>query len=144
MFKKAKILSLWKGFTLIELLVVMAILGILISVITINFITAQKQARDARRKEDVSMSQSALEQHYAVYGAYPDAGSVEDAFESGTVPTDPKSGDGYDYIWNVTPTAYCVCAVMEKQVGNAATPSGTSCNWNMGTDATHLCAQSQQ
>lgn len=136
--------TLKRGFTLIELLVVMAILGILISIITLNFTTAQKQARDARRKEDISSIQSALEQYYAINGSYPAAGSLADAFESGTVPEDPKNEGAYTYIWNYDQSTYCVCAVLERQSGNATAPSSNSCNWTTGASATHLCAQNQQ
>lgn len=133
-----------RGFTLIELLIVMAIIGILISVITINFTTAQKQARDSRRKQDIESIQTALEQHYSVNGAYPAAGSEADAFDSGQLPTDPKDEVPYQYVWNLDTGGYCVCAALEKQTGNANDPgNATVCDWN-NTDGQYLCVQNQQ
>lgn len=132
------------AFTLIELLVVMAILGILISIITVNFVTAQQQARDSRRKQDITVIQGALEQYYAVNASYPATGNIASAFESGQVPTDPKTNVGVDYTLNNDTSGYCVCATLEKQVGNATAPSGTSCAWASGATATYLCAANQQ
>jgi|GEM_PF-1768329 len=50
-----------EGFTLIELLTVIFIIGIISTVITVNLASARKQARDVRRKTDLSTIQSALE-----------------------------------------------------------------------------------
>jgi len=136
--------KLKSGFTLIELLVVIAIIGILIAVISINFTVAQKQARDARRRQDMSLSQSALEQYYAVNGAYPVSGSASLAFDSGSLPTDPKNSGSYTYTWNTSASAYCICATLEKAGGNATSPTGTTCNWTTGSSATYVCIQNQQ
>lgn len=50
-----------KGFTLIELLVVVSIIGILAALATVSFTSAQKQARDTKRKGDLKFYQNALE-----------------------------------------------------------------------------------
>lgn len=60
------------GFTLIELLIVIAIIGILSGMGLVTFTGAQKNARDAKRKSDISSLQSA----FALYaddnkGEYP-------------------------------------------------------------------------
>lgn len=131
-----------KAFTLIELLVVISIIGTLIAIISVNFTTAQKQARDSRRKEDVSSIQTALEQHYAVNNSYPSA-DVSSAFEGGALPTDPKDETPYEYIWNVDDYAYCVCVLLETQTGNAGDP-GTATSCTFVDDGDYLCIQNQQ
>lgn len=50
-----------RGFTLIELLVVIAIIGILATFIVASFTSAQKKARDAKRKSDLDAIKKALE-----------------------------------------------------------------------------------
>jgi len=133
-----------KGFTLIELLVVIAIISIITSIGVTNFITAQKQARDAARREIISNVQSAFEQYYAANGVYPPAGSEALAFEGGTAPTDPKNAAPYVLSWNVADYEYCICATLENGDGNAAAPStsSTKCTWT--PIANYYCAMNKQ
>jgi prepilin-type N-terminal cleavage/methylation domain-containing protein len=115
-----------KGFTLIELLVVVSIIGVLASVAVANFITAQKQARDASRKQIITNIQSAFEQYYAQTGEYPSS-SPDEAFENGELPVDPKNENPYVINWEVSDSQYCVCATLETGAGNA---SNDSCAWS--------------
>jgi len=59
-----------KGFTLIELLVVISIIGLLAAAGLATFTSAQKRARDARRKSDLHNVSLALEQYYAANQTY--------------------------------------------------------------------------
>lgn len=52
------------GFTLIELMVVVAIIGILMAAGIITFSSAQRNARDAKRRADVDAIAKAFEQYY--------------------------------------------------------------------------------
>ena len=61
----------YRGFTLIELLIVIAIIGVLSTVLMVNFIGIRERARDARRKSDLRQIQQALELYKADVGAYP-------------------------------------------------------------------------
>lgn len=124
-------LLLKKGFTLIELLVVIAIIGILVAVATANFLTAQKQARDTRRQQDMEAAQTAMETYYASNGVYPistTAGQIESAFDSGIKPVDPQ---GADYSWKSDADSYCHCATMEitPGKGNANGSTVNGCTW---------------
>lgn len=88
------------GFTLIELLVVIAIIGILSSVVVTSLNSAREKARDAARLSDIRQIQIALELYADQNGQeYPidlsDSGL--NAFLS-TIPTDPRTGDSYDYV----------------------------------------------
>lgn len=60
-----------RGFTLIELLIVIAIIAILASVALISFSGINKNSRDGRRKADLALIQSALEQYHADQNFYP-------------------------------------------------------------------------
>ena len=59
-----------KGFTLIELLVVISIIGLLAAAGLATFSSAQKRARDAKRKSDIKAIETALQSWYTVYGSY--------------------------------------------------------------------------
>jgi prepilin-type N-terminal cleavage/methylation domain-containing protein len=50
-----------KAFTLIEMLVVISLIGILASLVSVSFSSAQKQARDVTRKSDLKQYQTSLE-----------------------------------------------------------------------------------
>jgi general secretion pathway protein G len=64
-----------KGFTLIELLIVIAIIGVLATLLMVNFVGVRQRARDAQRKSDLRQIQSALELYRADQGVYPISGS---------------------------------------------------------------------
>lgn len=63
-----------KGFTLVELLVVVAIIGILSTLLTANFIAVRQRGRDSQRKSNLRQIQSALELYRADQAGYPTAG----------------------------------------------------------------------
>jgi len=133
------------GFTLLELLVVSAIIGILFSIAVASFSTAQKKARDAKRREDMKAIQNAFEQYYAANGSYPSSCPSPGAtltIETGNVfviPSDPKGDVEY------TPTScssngYCYCAKLEeKDTGNS---SNDSCNFASSGD--YFCVKNLQ
>ncbi len=54
-----------RGFTLIELLIVISIIGILSTIVYINWSNAQLKARDNKRKADLQAVSSALVLYYA-------------------------------------------------------------------------------
>src|SRR3990167_6962697 len=122
------------AFTLLELLVVIGIISVLVGLGTFSYSTAQKKARDAKRKGDLHAIQNALEQYYSVCGfQYPLP--TNSAFTSivcaspstaimPTVPVDPRNvtpyncsgctADTYSLCTgsleseSLTPTPYCV------------------------------------
>lgn len=130
-----------RGFTLIELLVVVAIIGILISVGAVSYMTAQKQSRDARRVSDMKEIQSAWEQYYSDNNSnYPGpvnpAATVActmsllsspDTYFPGGFPEDPKTGVAYPAMqdgWSRCGSgSYCFCAGLEisPKLANYAT-----------------------
>lgn len=64
LFKKLKSLGK-KGFTLLELLVVIGLIGVLVGFSVASYSSAQKKARDARRKADMRTINSFMEQCYS-------------------------------------------------------------------------------
>ena len=99
-----------KGLTLIELLIVIAIIGVLSTVLMVNFIGIRERARDARRKSDLRQIQQAIELYKADAGNYP-AQNILDGNCGGAllspdgntmymskVPGDPGSFGCYHYL----------------------------------------------
>ncbi len=103
---KIKILKLNKGFTLVELLIVIAIIGVLASLLMVNFVGIRQRARDAQRKSDLRQIQSALELYRSDQGEYPKTLTGGQPLKNGStiymseIPSDPNftgSGSNYKY-----------------------------------------------
>ena len=109
-------LSKKRGFTLVELLVVIAIIAILSVTAFISLGGETGKARDAKRQQDLSTIQNALEIIMVREGSYPsvvdfDAGNIDKKYLS-QMPTDPKTGNGYTYA--VSGSTYLLAATLEK------------------------------
>jgi type II secretion system protein G len=77
-----------RGFTLIELLIVIAIIGVLATLLMVNFIGVRQRARDAQRKSDLRQIQSALEIYRSDNGSYPSGtSSVSELFVCPPLPS---------------------------------------------------------
>jgi len=66
----SKTVSQPKAFTLIELLVVVAVIGILATVVVVNISSAQKKARDTKRRSDLQQIAKAAEMYFLKYDTY--------------------------------------------------------------------------
>lgn len=135
------------GFTLLELLVVISIIGILVAMGTVAFSTAQRKARDSKRRSDMQQIQKAFEQYYADNGTYAAtcATMASATYMPGGLPTDPKnvSPNVYNTSTACATTDYCVCGVMESAgSGNANAPSGSTCSFASG--GSYYCVKNLQ
>lgn len=63
-----------KGFTLVELLIVITIIAVLSTIGMTVYSSAQKSARDAKRKADLNQINLYLQYYYSDNGRYPPAG----------------------------------------------------------------------
>lgn len=133
-----------KGFTLIELLVTVSILAILMTIALLSYGTIQKNARDNKRKSDISSIQSALEQYHADQGYYPVSplswgasltfvGTTTKTYMS-KVPQDSKVA--YQYVYTATNCIagtncknYCMYAPLENS-SNYVNVSNCTANTN--------------
>jgi len=112
------------AFTLLEMLVVIGIISILVAMGAISYSTAQKKARDAKRKQDLKTIQNALEQYYSICGyQYPTPAGL--GFSSiicpspsigimPTVPVDPKTITPYPCS-SCASSQYTICAATENE-----------------------------
>lgn len=113
-----------KAFTLLELLVVIGIIGILLSMITVSFTNAQKQSRDARRKQDAVAIQNAMEQYYSsnttdpfsypVCSTLTSCTDLQDYFSNSEFPEDPINTTPYTYGLTSTASTYTITITLEK------------------------------
>lgn len=130
--------NMQKGFSLVELIVAVSILVVLTAISLTTFSSVQKNSRDSKRKADLGIIQSALEQYHSDQGSYPSvitAGSpIKDPGNSKTylssVPSDPK---GATYCYESSPlgcitkcTKYKIHAFLE----NSSTPPWPACGTN--------------
>ena len=131
------------AFTLIEILVVATIIIVLTTISIASFSTANKSARDAKRKSDLETIRQAmvLYKTQSATGVYP-TGSYERIvtaliggnFLSPPAPADPANGS--DYSVDVTSTtAFCFCDLMDV---NTRGNSGAACSFSA---TTHYCVR---
>jgi len=119
------------GFTLLEMLVVIGIIAILVSMGFVSYSSAQKKARDAKRKLEMGAIRNAMEQYYSLCNSsYPVSnggkvpGSITASTGDGcsadnsimaTVPTDPKTPtEEYNYDDTGPPPSIC-STLMESE-----------------------------
>lgn len=84
-----------KAFTLIELLIVIAIIGILISISVVGWVSVSQRGRDSTRKSDLTRLKQALQQMYSDQRIYP-------RFDS-------TSGHIYGASWQLNPSGAVGC-----------------------------------
>lgn len=131
-----------KAFTLLEMLVVVGIIAVLVSIGTSSYSTAQKKARDAKRKSDLSSIRNAFEQYYSICNfkypsSIPAAGAKLTATTTDctdlsanvnliTMPTDPLGGN-YQCAPGVTcgTSDYTICP---KDLGGGKYLETENCN----------------
>lgn len=127
-----------RGFTLIELLVVISIIGVLASLVLVQFPNSLKSARDAKRLQEINQIVTALRIYKVNNGVFPPISSdvccdgwdqgpcqadttfIATLKTSGTIPVVPEdsgnysasSGTGcYGYNYYVYPAGYASCPV---------------------------------
>jgi len=133
---KSKIQKL--GFTLIELLVVISIIGILATLIMVNFNAARERARDVQRKSDLDQIKKALRMYYNDNNQYPANSSDYKIIGCGTgatpatcnwnnewsrsgivymkkLPNDPSEGKNYRYQQVSSGQDFCLWAGLENK-----------------------------
>lgn len=137
-----------KGFTLVELLVVLAIIGVLSTLLTANFVGVRQRGRDAQRKSDLRQMQSALQFYHTDQSNYPFANQNNtlgncnngtslkspDCTTSDYLEKIPKDPSGASYYYASTGSTYSITACLE----NPNDPNKDSVNLNPPCDGINL------
>jgi len=130
-----------QGFTLIELLVVISIIGVLASLVLVNFNAARERTRDVQRKSDLDQVKKALRMYYNDNNFYPAANLVAwgSSFQSGTMvymkilPHDPSyqvatSPPEYNYTSSSPFQDFCLWASLENASDGDIVKSEARCS----------------
>lgn len=138
-----------KGFTLIELLVVISIIGVLASLVLVNFNAARERTRDVQRKSDLDQVKKALRMYYNDNNSYPVAGVLSwgSVFQStgGMVymkilPQDPTGGQTYSYQQQASGQDFRLWATLENKSDGDIVKSQARCSGTWSADQYVVCA----
>lgn len=138
-----------RGFTLIELLIVISILGILATLISVNFVNSLKRGRDTKRKGDLHSIQNMMEQCYSLNTySYPilSLGDVDSTpVTCGTTTLnisntdDPSIGMGKYRVISSTVDSYQICSPLVNGPNRLEIETCTGAETNPA-----CCVQNQQ
>ncbi len=92
--KKSK---LNKGFTLVELLVVISIIGILTTLLMVNFVGTREKANDSKKVQDLNSIKNALRMYYNDNQSYPTGTNCFDCLNTAI---------GSSYLPNISSIGY--------------------------------------
>ena len=106
---------------MIELLVAVAIFAVLTAIAIVSYTSANRRARDGRRRADLEQVRTALEIRRSDFSAYPVGSNFATMANNflvtggylSTVPTDPRAGYSYYYNSVAPGTTYYLCAYLE-------------------------------
>lgn len=116
MNKKTKTLF---GFTMIELLVVTTIIIILTSIGLVSYTSANRSARNGKRKADIEMVRQALVLYRTDNSTYPATSNFTNMlttiadYTSSTTVTDPKNDVTYFYSYSSNGSTFTLSARLE-------------------------------
>jgi len=147
--------SVKSAFTLLEMLVVIGIIGILVGMGAVSYSTAQKKARDAKRKQDLKAIQNAFEQYYSICNykypaAVPVAGrglmaqssicpNVSGNVLIFTMPADPLGGN-YSCDGTCDESGYTICSPLVNRTSRLETQTCPDSSGNKS----ECCVSNQQ
>lgn len=145
------------GFSLVELLVTSTIVALLAAAGLVSYTTANRNARNAKRKSDLEQVRATLELYRTEEGCYPGSSgcslssismtSMLQELQSESYMSDisnikdPRDAAGYAYTYRYsssgigTCTAYCMCAEVENLAGNS---SNDTCSF-VGSSGDYYC-----
>jgi len=121
-----------QGFTLIELLIVIAIIILLLIFVLINFQSQIAKANDAKRKSDLYVLHTAIEEYFNDHGVFPPQGKMSDCGGSDMtpylkeIPCDPLNQSQYGYFLSPSTGGYRICATLADTTDPAIAAIG--CN----------------
>lgn len=112
------------GFSMIELIVVVTIIAVLTTIGVVVYTSAQRRARDGKRRADLEQIRSALVLYRTDNGTYPTSINWSNmspitTYLSGSSVSDPKPSPHPQYSYtSATGATFSLCATLE-----ATTPS---------------------
>lgn len=126
-----------KGFSLIELLVVISIIGVLTTVLVMNFVGSRERARDAQKIQNLHSLKSALRMYYNDNQIYPL--SINDLVSSYLPSLGDMAGVGYTQL--SAGDAFRLTTTLEVGAGDEDVQSQKNCGIGATQDKVYaVCA----
>lgn len=107
------------GFTMIELLVVTTIIIVITAIGLVSYTSANRNARNGKRKADLEMVRQALVLYRTDNGSYPSGSSFNNMmttisdYTSATTVTDPRNEGSYVYSYTSDGIDFTLSAYLE-------------------------------
>ena len=105
MIKDLRFKNKTRGFTLVELLIVISIIGVLTTLLMVNFVGSRERANDSRKVQDLNSLKNALRMYYNDYQTYPTdkavvlgtgfTGYISDVGDTSFTYSRTNNGDGF-------------------------------------------------
>ena len=121
------------GFTFIEILVVATIIGLLTTIAAVTYQSANRKARDGKRKADLEQIRSALEMYRSDIGNYPATGNLSLLVSGDYIQEIPSDPTDYSYCYTSGgASTYTLDAHLEIDTGeNYGSNCGGVCNYRV-------------
>ena len=113
-----------KGFSLIELLVVISIIGVLTTVLVMNFVGSRERARDAQKIQNLNNIKNALRMYYNDNQSYPDSWV---SFVGTTGYINGLGTSGFNYTPTLSRDGFVLTTGLEVGAGNEDINSQINC-----------------
>lgn len=117
-----------KGFTLVELLVVISIIGVLTTLLMVNFVGTRERANDSKKIQNLNSLKNALRLYYNDNQNYPNGSNCTDCLDTLINSYLPNTSDvGYTYTQLNGGEGFRLTTELEVGSGNSE-ESQKSCN----------------
>lgn len=127
-----------KGFSLIELLVVISIIGVLTTVLVMNFVGTRERARDAQKIQNLNSLKNALRMYYNDNQAYPaNLSSIVGA--SGYIASLGETGSVF--VYTSTTDGFVITIGLEVGAGDEDINSQKNCGITPTSGVYAVCAK---
>ena len=117
-----------RGFTLVELLVVISIIGVLTTILMVNFVGTREKANDSKKVQNLNSLKSALRLYYNDNQSYPNGSNCTECLDSLMNSYLPNTSNiGYTYTQLNGGEGFRLTTGLESGSGNSD-ESQKSCN----------------
>jgi prepilin-type N-terminal cleavage/methylation domain-containing protein len=129
------------AFTLIELLVTISVIGVLTTILMINFVGSRERAKNSQKVQNLKVMKNALRLYYNDYQTYPEDGEIEGSIDPAYIPTSIYSEIGaWTYSQLDGGDAFIVRVILDNGVGVDWEASQSNCGVSVGDNVYVVCS----
>ena len=130
-----------KGFSLIELLVVISIIGVLTTVLVMNFVGTRERSRDAQKIQNLNSLKNALRMYYNDNQSYPlNQSNLQSSLVGGGYIAGLGDTNGVVYTQTAGGDGFRIIARLEVGAGNEDVDSQRNCGVGITDGYYAVCA----